>query len=210
MKQLFKTAILISIFYLSNLSAQEFSGMWSSDCSNTGKKGSILWISRATADGLYQLGYSRQQKSTTTTIRGDKDFKIINDDKLIYKNSAYTRCSKKEPLKYSPILEQQIKKYLQGEWKVKYQSRGGRKDNISNGRTGLPDLTFINDDQATISVKDKVRPIFYDVKDDDILLNMDEIQPLKVHLIDEKELHLSFELKPASGVFIYYKFGKGK
>ena len=130
--------------------------------------------------------------------------------KLVFKNSSYKLCSKNTSAKITLNLEDQIKKYLQGEWKVKYQDRAGTKSNISNGRNGLPDLTFINKDHAKIRLKKEVRPVYYEIKDDNIVLKTEQPNPLKVHLIEEKEMQVSFELKPESGVFIYYKFGGEK
>lgn len=187
----------------------DYNGVWSNDCKNRNTASNLL-ITQEGKDGMYQVGYSGFQKSRPTTIIGDKDFKVINDEKLIFKNTRYQRCTKSNQEKYSPNLERQINKYLQGEWKVKYQERAGIKNNISNGINGLPDLTFINKDHAKITLKNEERPVYYKVKGDNIVLKTQQPNPLKVHFIEEKEMQVSFEVKPESGVFIYYKIGSEK
>ena len=209
-ESIFKALLFIFMIYFPTVSAKEYSGVWATDCKSTNSKVTALRIIRASSDGMYQVVHPRIKMSKPTSVIGDNDFVIISGETLIYKNIRYHRCSKSDTPKYTPILESQIKKYLQGEWKVKYQQRAGITNNISNGKSGLPDLTFINEDHAKISLKKQVRPIFYEVENDNILLKTAQVNPLKVHLIDEKELHLSFEVKPESGVFIYYKYGDAK
>ena len=206
-KRLFKLLILFAVLNNGCFAAKDFSGTWSSNCKSVSNPASVMLITRADKEGLYQVGYSGFQKSSPTPIIGDKDFKVINDENIVYKNTSFQRCSISNSTKYSPNLEHQIKKYLQGEWKVKYQERAGIKNNISNGKLGLPDLTFINKDEAKISLKNEVRPVYYKVKGDNIVLKTEHPNPFKVHMIDEKELRLSFEVQPASGVFIYYRYG---
>ena len=212
MKRLFEVALLVFILFSSCLYAKEYDGVWARGCSNPHDMTSKLLITQDTKKGLFQVSHYGMQKPESFAITGDNNFKIINRDTLLYKNIRYQRCtndqSKNNSSKtYAPILEGQVKKYLQGERRVKYQTRGGKTDNISNGKIGLPDLNFLNESQALISVKDKTRPIDYGIDEDNIQLELEDIQIFKVHLINEKELHMSFEVKPASGVFLYYKFG---
>ena len=205
MKLIFKLLVLFAVFSNICFAAKDFSGTWSSNCKSVSNPVSGVLITRAGKDGIYQVKLSGFQKSSPTPIIGDKNFKIINDEKLIFQNTLYQRCTKSNQEKYSPNLETQINKYLQGEWKVKFQERAGIKNNISNGINGLPDLTFINKDHAKISLKNEERPVYYIVKGDNIVLKTQQPNPLKVHLIEEKEMRVSFEVKPESGVFFYYK-----
>ena len=144
--------------------------------------------------------------SSPTPIIGDNDFKIINDENLVYKNIKYIRCSKNEIPEYVLVSEEHIKKYLPGEWRVKYQERAGRKNAISDGRAGVPDFTFIDQERATLNLKENINPIKYTIMDDTILLKIEEGQTFKVLLINEKELHVTAEEKPSAGVLVYYKY----
>jgi hypothetical protein len=219
MKRLFEIALLVFILFSSCLNANEYSGVWARDCSNLHDKISKLLITQDTKKGLLHVSHPGMQKTESTAITGDNNFKIINHDTLVYKNSRYQRCtndqSKDNNTKtyapvYSPKLEEQIKKYLQGEWRVKYQTRDSKTDNISSGKTGLPDLNFLNESQALISVEDNTKPIDHGINEEKNQLRLEDIQLLNVDLINEKELHMSFEVKPASGVFLYYNFGDKK
>ncbi len=215
MKRLFEVVLLVFILFSSCLNAKEYNGIWASDCSNLHATTSNLLITQDTKKGLFQVSHSGMQKPESTAITGDNNFKIINRDTLVYKNIRYQRCtndrSKNNSSKtYAPILEEQVKKYLQGEWRVTYQTRGGKTDNISNAKTGLKDLNFLNESQALLDVKNKKKPIDYGIDKDRIQLKLEDIQLLNVDLINEKELHMNFEVKPASGVFLYYNFGEEK
>ena len=174
MKKIIKLALLISIFSSSAFGTKEFSGVWATECGNNSDNPATLWIIRASSDGLYQVGHPGIQMSKPTPIIGAKDFEIINKDTIVYKSITYKRCSKTATPKYNPVSEDHIKKYLKGEWKLKYQSLGGRKKNISNGRSGIPDLNFINEDRATINLKNDIRPVDYELDKDKLSLKLEE------------------------------------
>jgi hypothetical protein len=206
-KPLYKVSFLFLIFNCSSISAKEYSGVWAPDCKSSNNAAATLLITRATSDGLYKVVHSSIKISKQTSIIGDKDFKIINDEKISYKFITYNRCVKSEAPKYSPLLEAQIQKFMQGEWKDKYQERSANKNNISHGKSGSSDLKFINEDYAKISQKNKLSSEFYEAEDGTILLKSDLDNPLKIHLMGEKESNVNFEIKPSSGVFINYKYG---
>ena len=208
MKFFIQITALIVLAASSGISAKEFSGVWSTECGPNNNNPKTLWVISATSEGLYQVGHPRLQMSKPTPIVGTKEFKIINKDTIIYKNITYKHCSKSEIPKYNSVSEEQIKKYLQGEWKLAYQTIGGRKNNISNGRSGVPDLNFIDQEQATLNLKNNIQPIEYKVDADKIILKLNEWKAYKVLLVDQNELQLTFEMNPAKGVFIYYKTKK--
>ncbi len=205
MKPTIKTVLFISIFYHSFVGAKEFSGVWASNCDASASV-SVLWIIRAFSDGLYQIGHPRINMSKPTAIVGNKDFVILSDEKLIYKNIEYNRCIASETPEYSVISETQIKTHLLGEWGVVYQALAGRKNNISNGRAGIPDLIFNDKERAAISIKKVVQPILYEIEGDTVLLKIEEGQKFKVLLINERELHITSEQKPSAGVIVYYRY----
>jgi len=205
MKKIIKIVLLVSILSSSAFGAKEFSGVWATECGNNSNNPATLQIIRTSADGLYQVGRPGIKMFKPSPIIGAKDFKIINKDTIVYNNITYKRCSKTATPKYNPLSEDHIKKYLQGEWKFKYQSFGGRKKNISNGRSEVPDLNFINADRATINLKNDIRPVNYELDEDKLSLKLEEWKTMKVLLVNDKELQLTFEMKPSQGVFIYYK-----
>lgn len=205
MKKIIRITLLLTVFSSPTFGAKEFSGIWATECGNNSHNPATLWILRASTDGLYQVGHPGIKTLSPTPIIGAKDFKIINKDTIAYKNVTYKRCSKTEIPEYNPVPEDHIKKYLQGEWKLKYQSLAGKKKNISNGRSEVPDLNFINEDLATINLKNDIKPVNYELDNDKLSLKLEEWKTMKVLLVNEKELQLTFEMKPSQGVFIYYK-----
>ncbi len=188
-----------------SISAKEFSGVWATECANKKITPKTLSIIRVTKDGLYQLEHPRLQMSKPTAIISAEDLKIINNDTIIYKNVTYKHCSETEIPSYNSVSEDLIKKYLQGKWKPTYQFIGGRKYNLTNNNSGVPDLNFLNEEQATLNLKDNAKPIEYKIDDDNLLLKLDKWKSYKVLLIDQKELQLTIEMKPSKGVFFYYK-----
>ena len=191
MKFILQITLLILSISSFVIQAKEFSGVWATNCNNKNANPATLWIIRVTSDGLYQVSHPRLQMSKPTLIIGSKEFKIINDNTISYKNITYKRCSKAQTPTYNQVSEVQIKKYLQGKWKHSHQTISGRKNNISNGRTGIPDLHFINEQQASLKLKTDIRSIEYKVNDDYLLLKLDEWKSYKVLLVDEKEVSFS-------------------
>jgi hypothetical protein len=192
-------------FWIPQLHASEFSGVWSENCDST-NDGAVYVIVRAHSEGLYQIGFPRVSMSTPTPIEGDPDFEVVNVDELVYKGSYLYRCEKVDVPEYSPIFPAQLEDLIIGEWRIMYRAVGGRKTLISGGRTGVPDLSFSRTKQVAIKLKDDVRHVAYDIKDQELILHIqDEQKKMRVLSVNETELHLTQDDQPNNGVLIFFR-----
>jgi hypothetical protein len=86
-----------------------------------------------------------------------------------------------------------------------YRAVGGRKTLISGGRTGIPDLSFSKTRQVALKLRDDVTHVAYDIKDQELILHIEEGQRFRVLSVDETELHLTKDDQPYTGVLIFLR-----
>jgi hypothetical protein len=194
-------------FWIPQLHASEFSGVWGENCDST-NDGAVYVIARAHSEGLYQIGYPRVSMSTPTRIEGDPDFEVVNVDELVYKGSYLYRCEKMDVPDYSPISTAHLEDLIIGEWRIMYRAAGGRgrKTLISDGRTGIPDMSFSKTRQVALKLKDDVRRMAYDIKDQELILHFEGGQKrIRVLSVNETELHLTEDDQPNNGILIFLR-----
>jgi len=200
-----KIQILLLIFFcLSTASnAKETEGVWATDCANKNSQ-----IIRSTASGLFLQRLPESLRSQPSTALNPNDLKIVNNDTIMYKGIRYRHCQKLQVAQNNPVSKEQIKENLQGKWKFSYQTLDGKKTTLKNRKLDLPELHFLNDKEATLTLNNEVTPVKYRIDDDQVLLELNKLKSYKVFLVDQKKLQLTFEMNPAEGVFFYYKLNK--
>lgn len=204
MKISIRTLIGMLVLHLPCAASADFAGLWTNDCSETSPS-LVYVIVRAHADGPYQIGYPRVRMSTPTEIVGDPNFAVVGEDEVVYMGTRLYRCERFSVPEYDALDHTLIADYLIGDWAVMYRAINGRRTLISNGRIGLPDLSFFDDGRLRFDLKGKRNESSYEISEANLVLNVEKGQVFRILMIDNEELHLATEQEPSSGVLIFHR-----
>ena len=198
--------ILVGIIalYAPLASAAEFSGVWTNNCDETYPE-LVYVIVRAHSNGPYQIGYPRVRMSAPTNIHGDPDFSIVSENEVVYRGDRLFRCEPFEVPEYGPINPTLASGYLVGGWAIMYRAINGRRTLISDGRTGLADLSFFADGRLQLDLSGKRRETSYELSGSILKLNIEEGQTFRILLVNDEELHLTSDAEPNAGVLIFHR-----
>ncbi len=204
MKIFTRTLIGLLLLHLPYAVSAEFSGIWADHCDDTSAE-FVYVIVRAHSDGPYQIGYPRLPMSKPTKIHGDPDFAIVGENEVVYKNKRLYRCERFAVPEYDAIDPTLISSHLIGDWAVMYRAVNGRKTLISDGRVGLPDLSFFDSGRLRLDLKGKRQESSYEISDANLVLNIENDQVFRILKIGNEELHLAIEQEPSAGVLIFQR-----
>lgn len=194
----------ILVLYVPYAVSADFSGLWTDNCEKASPDLAHV-IVRAHSDGPYQVGFPRVHMSMPTEIHGDPDFEVVGEDEVVYKGNRLYRCERFTVPEYDAINPKVISNHLVGDWAIMYRAINGRKTLISDGRVGLPDLSFFDDGKLLIHLKDSRQESSYEVNDSNLALHVEEGEVFRILLIDDQELHLTMEKEPSAGVLIFHR-----
>lgn len=199
-----QTLVGMLALYAPHAISADFSGVWSSNCDQSHPELAYV-IVRAHSNGPYQIGYPRVRMSAPTVIHDDPDFSIVSQDEVVYKGDRLYRCVPFVVPEYGPINPTLASGYLIGDWAIMYRAINGRKTLISDGRTGLADLSFLPDGRLQLDLKGALQESSYELSGSMLTLNIEEGQAFRILLVNDEVLHLTSDAEPSVGVLIFHR-----